>query len=219
MSCVLVFGTFILFKLVTGPSSTYSILSNSRYPSFLFDFSCTKGGAPQSAGIACKPQKQSNSFGLTTSDVLFNFQNSSTDHGIRRDGFSNLANLLDSLILNGFPLLDLQNYGAFSDYVREFLINTTALDSIGPEFASTIGNLVNFFSSDIRFAPQNCWTDSFVNHLQNTSSAFRRINHQIFVDEAAAAPSNSDFSKVFAVILIYGECTDDGSKHNINLLR
>jgi len=82
---------------------------------------------------------------------------------LKADGIGGLESLLTGLILNGFPLLDLENYVILSDFVKSTIFtNITIAETLGPNFLALFGNLLYVRNLELRFAPDNCWTQVFI---------------------------------------------------------
>lgn len=81
------------------------------------------------------------------------------------------ANLLGSLMMNGFPLLGIDDYFQLSDFIndnighrsrREFMESST--------LKSNFGNLLNIRNRELRLTPNNCVTRGFAEYILNASN-------------------------------------------------
>ena len=94
----------------------------------------------------------------------------STSH----QSLTDIASLFGSLIMNGFPIIGMDDFVHLSDLMN---------DQLGPSSKSRIlsmtvfqerfGNFLLVRSRQLRIAPANCWTSSFVTYLEKHSKVMK----------------------------------------------
>jgi hypothetical protein len=84
------------------------------------------------------------------------------------------AKLLGSIMMNGLPLLGLDDFVHASDFVNGNLDTKTQQEIIqSPLLNGQFGNFLNVRNLQIRLSPMNCWTTAFVKHLKKTSAIIK----------------------------------------------
>lgn len=133
--------------------------------------------SPQSA--KCQPyvppdELNQNHHTISPTTFLFHFLNGKTDDN--PVDIKHFAKLLGSIMMNGLPLLGLDDYVHVSDFVNHNLDKKTATEiSQSPLLSGQFGNFLNVRNLQIRLSPQNCWTNAFVKYLKKTSSIIKVI--------------------------------------------
>lgn len=77
-------------------------------------------------------------------------------------------------MMNGLPLLGLDDYVHASDLVNENIDkNSRSYVMNSPVFRGQFGTFLGVRELQIRLSPDNCWTRSFVKHLRATSTMIK----------------------------------------------
>lgn len=118
---------------------------------------------------------------LSPSTVLFNILESG-NYGNEVGGqddmnAQNIARLLGSIMMNGLPVMCLDDYLHMSDYLNQNINERTyAAIMESPVLKGQFGTLIRARKMQIRLSPNNCWTKAFVKHMKKTSALFRVSN-------------------------------------------
>ncbi len=84
--------------------------------------------------------------------------------------YSNLADLIASMALNGLPLLDLDDYVRLSDATNEIIGRSVRDRLVGNlYYGGKVDNLLEVRRKQIVLAPRNCWTQHFLSSLLRSS--------------------------------------------------
>ena len=77
-------------------------------------------------------------------------------------------------MMNGLPLMGLDDYLRTSDYVNDN-INEAMFNAImsSPFLKGQYGTLLQARDLQIRLSPHNCWTKGFVKYMKKSSMLFK----------------------------------------------
>lgn len=108
---------------------------------------------------------------LSPSAVLYDLlENGNSDEKVSS---KTIARLLGSIMMNGLPLLGLDDFLRTSDYVNQNL-NTAARNDImeSPFLNGQFGTLLRARDMQISISPENCWSKGFVKYMKKSSTMF-----------------------------------------------
>jgi len=192
VSSILVFCTLYLMWYLSRHQQL-RFMSSDAYQKLQFNMKCTasphRPGSISEKQLECSPDGDAvdrSTKGLTPSDLLFNKLSTGmllTDD----DETSQFAGLLSSLMMNGLPLLGLDDFVHFSDFVNAHLgskITSKILSS--PGYKDKFGNFLEVRSNRILLYPDNCWTQQFVSYLQSSSKVFKALKYRIYASRKQA---------------------------------
>lgn len=149
--------------------------SSQRYNSLNFEILCKPKIESLSNDVTIESRCYANDHfdsneELSPTDILLNvlYHGSMFDEKTNKNEF---AQLLSSILMNGFPLLGVNDFIKLSDFInhnlgesgREKLLNYAATKE-------QFGNLLDIRNKEIRLTPKNCWTKLFSHHLQKESN-------------------------------------------------
>ena len=110
---------------------------------------------------------------ISPTTVLFHLFDVKSDDSDKVD-LKHLAKLLGSIMMNGLPLLGLDDFVHASDFVNRNLDIKTQQEIIqSPLLNGQFGNFLNVRNLQIRLSPMNCWTAAFVKYLKKTSAIIK----------------------------------------------
>jgi hypothetical protein len=112
---------------------------------------------------------------LSTSAVLYNI----LENGNNKDNINSktIARLLGSVMMNGLPLMGLDDFLRTSDYVNQNLNSEMRNDIMESSFLSgQFGTLLRARNMQIRVSPENCWSKGFVKYMRKSSTLFK-VSH------------------------------------------
>jgi len=171
-------------------------MTSDAYQKLDFNMKCTSASLEANAEsglhekkLQCAPDAAAadrSSHGLTPSDLLFNKLSTGmllTD----QDETSQFAGLLSSLMMNGLPLLGIDDFVHFSDFVNTHLgskLTTKILSS--PGYKEKFSNFLEVRTNHILFYPDNCWTREFILYLKSSSRVFKDLQYRIYGSKKAA---------------------------------
>ena len=154
--------------------------------------------------LHCRPFKESREKGvgnLTPTDILLNIvstgsitrndrgrgSSSSSSSSSTDSSTQDFSVLLSNIFMNGFPLLDLDDFVHLSDFVNDKLGDhgrRAILDYTG--YRDRFGNFLNVRKNQLRVTGNVCLAQSFLHHLSAHSRTFKDLNVSIHasVEEA-----------------------------------
>jgi hypothetical protein len=173
---------FLMWCLTSGIDINF--LSDEVVSKLSFDMICQPKDlthsslsslSPHDATPTCQPyippeelNKKVHPISPTT--ILLHILDQKTDDSNRVD-MKHFAKLLGSIMMNGLPLLGLDDFVHASDFVNRNLDTKTQQEIIqSPLLNGQFGNFLNVRNLQIRLSPTNCWTLAFVKHLKKTSA-------------------------------------------------
>jgi hypothetical protein len=118
------------------------------------------------------PSEESNQNSKQTSlttTFLFDFVNGK---GMNNEvDLKHFAKLLGGIMMNGLPMLGLDDFVHASDFVNRNLHSQTQVAiTKSPLVSGQFGNFLNVRNLQIRLSPNNCWTNAFAKYLKQTST-------------------------------------------------
>ena len=157
-----------------------SLLWKNGYTQLAFDLICNPRFSTSSS-VTCKPytttpsKLHANDEGLSPATALLQLieTGSIVSDDNSRQSALDVATLLGSLIMNGFPLLGLDDFISLSDFINSNLGNGPRSQIMSSTvFEERFGNFLQVRERQFRIAPSNCWTNEFINHLKAQSNIF-----------------------------------------------
>lgn len=159
----------------------------------------------------CKPAGGSTdpaASSLSPTDILLNLVTTGTSLGSdKTQSTHDFAGLLSSVMMNGFPLLGLDDFVLLSDAVNR---------GLGPEGRGSImnyagyrdrfGNFLEVRSRQLRFVGKNCLTENLLRHWEAHSALFEQLDVHVYEDMEAALAGGME--SVWAVIEIKPDTVD-----------
>jgi hypothetical protein len=123
---------------------------------------------------------------MTPADILINIINTGNIVGDSNDarGTHNFAGLMSSIMMNGAPLIGLDDFVHLSDVVN---------DRLGPQgraqimnftgYSDRFGNFLDVRRRELRITPENCLTRRLMEHLWTHSTVIKviRVEDIIFL--------------------------------------
>jgi hypothetical protein len=131
----------------------------------------------------CKPYYNDLETSITPASVLFSLLQPGGIQSNKNNALTqNFAKLLGGILLNGLPLLSLDDYVILSDFTN-MNIKTSMRDEIlsSPVLRGRFGNFLTVRNKEIRFTPDNCWTRLFYQYLLETSDVIKVPNIMLLV--------------------------------------
>jgi hypothetical protein len=161
-----------------GHNITY--LSSSKYSPLSFDLTChsSKGLSKEGeVSLRCKPSGEavdSTTGGLMPADVLLNIIRGGSPLTENSNDVRKFASLLSSVMMNGLPLLGIDDFVSLSDFVNKNL----GLEGRRKLMSYTLyrdkfGNFLDIRKKQLRIAPKSCWTDHFIDYLSANTNVFK----------------------------------------------
>ena len=227
LSSLIVCGSlFIMWLYSIG--QTVGFMSSSAYSKLSFDLNC-QPDIESSSKMQCTPMDTVSDTSMTdlstTEFILSTLQGGGSVTSDSQET-SEFAGLLSSLLMNGLPLLGLDDYVYLSDFVNENIGKQSKEKLMTyPGYKDKFGNLINVRSNKLRFSPKSYWADEFIYYLRNTSQTFSQLHVETFdslqeamvdccdnvwavVDLASYIPTGKS---LYSDILKSLNYTDDGS--------
>jgi hypothetical protein len=172
VSTSMVFGSLYLMWYMSY-DQTLKFMTSNAYSKLSFDLICTPGSTGQPGISQCKPTGNNRPDGeLSPADVLINLLTKGTilSDASNPNSAHDFAGLLSSLMMNGAPMLGLDDFVYLSDFVnknlgskgRNQIMNSTA-------YSDKFGNFLDVRRRELRITPYSCWTEKFLNHLNKNS--------------------------------------------------
>ena len=160
----IIFGS-LGFMYVSSDHAVYSFMNIKPYQELHFEIVCQRSPSSsfsESLPATCQPIPSDT---LTPTDLLF--QSSSK---LATADQHDVMDLISSLFLHGVPILDLNDFAELSDllniYLGEEKVQRMMQSNVIRE---RFGNILCIQQKEIRFAPRNCYTERFVEYLQQLS--------------------------------------------------
>lgn len=208
ISTFVVFGALYLMWYL----SRYQLLrfmTSDGYDKLQFDMECAPNSLKNRADLECRPDGYNPdraSKGLSTSDVLFNKLSTGFLVSDSSEATKFVA-LLSSIMMNGLPLLGLDDFIHFSDFVSNRM-GKSARDLFlsAPGYKEKFSNFLDVRSNHLLLYPDNCWTQEFVSYLQSNTKLFGKIKHKIYKSKEAALRHR--YKNVWAIVEIKAQYMD-----------
>jgi hypothetical protein len=145
-----------------------------KFNKMSFDMTCNHNGVKTpSVYKDCKPYFGNHVSGpdvtVTPSSLLFSFLNPNS----RGDELAlKIMKLLGGVMLNGIPVLSLDDFIFMSDFLNENIDSSMKRRiTESPIIDGMFGNILGVRMKQIRLSPDNCWTRGFLTYLHNTSES------------------------------------------------
>lgn len=114
---------------------------------------------------------------------------------------NDIVKLMSSIMMNGLPLLDLDDFVYFSDMVNSIMGKKQKRQLMSlTSYRDKFGNFLDVREKELRFTPINCWTKNFIRHLRKTSTVLRELKVSLHPDMQSALQQGTD--NVWAIIEI-----------------
>ena len=138
---------------------------------------------------------------LTPTDVLLNLiaQGSATPSDSQST--KQFVGLLTSILMNGIPLLGLDDFVSLSDFANKYIddsVKSRMLSSAG--YKAKFANFLNVRQSKLIVTPKSCWTEELVAYFQKKIRVFGELN--VVVHESMAHAMNDCCEDVLAILEI-----------------
>ena len=154
-------------------NQTLKFMTSNAYTKLSFDLICAPGTKYQPGVSLCRPTGDNQPDGtLSPADVLINLLATGSVLSDSKDPNSahDFAGLLSSIMMNGAPMLGLDDFVKLSDFVnknlgisgRQQIMNSTA-------YSDKFGNFLDIRKRELRITPYSCWTEEFLTHLGRNS--------------------------------------------------
>lgn len=154
-------------------NQTLKFMTSNAYTKLSFDLICEPGSEYQPGISLCKPTGDNRPDGtLSPADVLINLLTTGSVLSDSNDpnNAHDFAGLLSSIMMNGAPMLGLDDFVHLSDFVnknlgahgRQQIMNSTA-------YSDKFGNFLDVRKRELRITPNSCWTEEFLDHLNRNS--------------------------------------------------
>lgn len=152
----------------------------------------------------CIPSNPSLNQDLSPTELILRLLNSPNvrQRGID-DNVLDIGNVLASIIMNGIPLLGLDDFVYFSDYFNLYLGKKTVDKVMSlPVFEERFHNFLLVRKIQLRITG-DCWKHEFIKYLNSTSETFRELDLRQYdsIDDALADSCCND---VWAVVHVEG---------------
>jgi hypothetical protein len=175
VSTSIVFVSLYLMWFLSD-NRTLQFMTSNAYTKLSFDLICTPGLNKKPGISHCKPSEDnrpdSTTGSLSPADILINLLTTGSIISDTNDPNSahDFAGLLSSIMMNGAPLLGLDDFVYLSDFVnknlgpsgRTQIMNSTA-------YSDKFGNFLDVRKRELRVTPYNCWSEKFLSHLYSNS--------------------------------------------------
>lgn len=218
VSTLLVFPSlYLMWYLSQGYSLHY--LTSASYNRLSFDVECYPADKPLDAlgqgqlqpPIRCRPAKELSDSGvgnLSPTDILINVVSTGNILGESGSSSSSEAShdfsvLLSNIMMNGFPLLGLDDYVGLSDFVNAKLGEQgrqSILDYSG--YKDRFSNFLDVRKNQLRITGHRCLAEAFLDHLGSHSSVLKELHVRVFDSMADALQTEENGSRVWAVLEI-----------------
>ena len=187
-------------------SQTLKFMTSNAYTKLSFDLVCAPGTTYRPGISQCRPTEDNRPDGdVSPADVLINLlttgsiMSDATDPNSAHD----FAGLLSSIMMNGAPMLGLDDFVHLSDFVNKNLgphgrgqiMNSTA-------YRDKFGNFLDVRRRELRIAPYSCWTGQFLSHLNKNSLIAKDLSIIQYPSMSEAMKDCCD--NVWAIVEIIG---------------
>ena len=223
VSSLLVFGSlYLMWYLSRGFMLHY--LTSASYNRLSFDVECSptttlansRDSTSARDSISCRPSKELSDPGVGTlspTDILINVVSTgnilgdgpksdkvSESSSSSADSTHDFSLLLSNIMMNGFPLLGLDDFVGLSDFVNEELGDDgrhSLLDYSG--YNDRFSNFLDVRLNQLRITGHKCIAGAFLAHLDSHSAVFKELKVKVY-DTMADALITSPGDKVWAVL-------------------
>lgn len=125
--------------------------------------------------LHCKPFRDANTpqGWLSPTDLLFNIIRDGTLTDPDHQDTQQFTRLLTSMMMNGLPLLDIDDYIYLSDFINNYLGETTRKELLNYAiYRDKFGNFLNVRQNQLRIVPNEGMATDFVRYLNESSKLF-----------------------------------------------
>lgn len=144
----------------------------------------------------CKPMRtpydtESSSADMSPADLFFNMYSGSLIANKTATAYTNdITKLLSSVMMNGLPILGLDDFVRMSDIANDHIGINGKNHVLGiASYRDKFGNFLEIRRKELRITPRNCWSEAFVQHLNNTAEIF-----QVIIDHFSLCVSSCSIS-------------------------
>jgi hypothetical protein len=191
-------GIFFIFSLFHHQSRP--VLTSEPYRKLALDFGCSLDRSNitthefGTSRVKCDPMTNNTAALLQSFDTMKS--HSPDPHHSRK-----LLNHLSSLLMNGIPLVGLEDYVRISDLVNRYIgRNTRTYITSSSLLRDQFSNLLDVRDKSLLLTPDNCLTRGFFNHLTRTSNILSTLHIRVL--EASEAAEHISDEKVWAILEI-----------------
>ena len=183
LSSLIVFGSLYLMWFMSY-GQTLKFMTSNAYTKLSFDLICAPGLKYQPGITECKPTGDNRPDGaLSPADLLINLLSTGNILSDSNDPNSahDFAGLLSSIMMNGAPMLGLDDFVHLSDFVNKNL-GSEGRNQImnSPAYSDKFGNFLDVRKRELRITPYSCWTESFLYHL-NKNSLIAKVSNELLI--------------------------------------
>lgn len=164
-------------------------LTSDGYQHLQFKMDCGVDKTRTDHKLVCKPDSATpdgSTRGLTPSQALY----SAIDTGYiltESEEASQLAVLLSSVMMNGLPLLGLDDFVYFSDFIGEEMgKDAKAALLTSPGYKHKFSNFLRVRRNKILLYPDSCWTRQFVAYMSASTKTFSQLTVRVVRDQREA---------------------------------
>jgi hypothetical protein len=162
---------FVMWRSSNGEEIQY--LTKSHYKNLDFEMQCSvKKAFDNSSSIDVKPKcGRVDHESVTPSDLLFDIIGDGKGSYNQDKSFKKISDLLVRIMMNGLPLLGLDDFVFLSDFVNSQIGEDEKKQLMSfPASSQRFGSFLGAREKEIRLAPHSCWTTEFVGQLYNSSA-------------------------------------------------
>jgi hypothetical protein len=180
-SSVLIFGLlFLVWYLFRHTQLRF--LTSDGYQHLQFKMDCSVEKSRTNEKLICKPDTSTpdkSTRGLTPSQALY----SALDSGYiltESKEAAQFAMLLSSVMMNGLPLLGLDDFVYFSDFIGDEMGSETKAALLStPGYKHKFSNFLQVRKNRLLLYPDSCWTRQFVAYMQSSTDTFAHLNVKV----------------------------------------
>lgn len=188
-SSILIFGLLFLMWYMSRHQQL-RFMTSDGYQHLQFTMECeVKGRNGDDQRLVCKPDKSTldrSTQGLSPSEAVFSIVNSGYIITESEEA-SKLALLLSSVMMNGLPLLGLDDFVYFSDFVNEEIGSDAKMALLSsPGYKHKFSNFLQVRHNRILLYPDSCWARQFVSYMKNATATFSHLTVSILRSEQQA---------------------------------
>jgi len=192
--------------LMKGNFSTH--LTSDPYPNLSFNFACSPiypklPNADQK--FECQPTLPTNDGPKTKnqrtfSDLLVNLLYTGQLLPHDPKGSESMIDLLTSWMMNGLPLVGMDDFVYLSDWAHEIIDNSAKEELMdSPIFKNEFDNFINVRNKKIIFTPANNLTSDFIDFMETHSTVFKQLNYSV-VPSIENQLIENDYDSIWAII-------------------
>lgn len=186
ISSIAVYGSLYLMWYLSL-NQELKFLTSSAYYSLAFDMKCNPviiyNSNQSYQHISCHSYGKNidpASKGLSPSDLLFNQIN---DNKLltNEEDISEFIGLISSIMMNGLPLIGMNDYIAVSDLINKNIDkNMKQMILHTPGYKEKFSNILNIRSKYIIFASNSCWILQFIEYLKTYTNVLKNMKYKVY---------------------------------------